>query len=253
MSEFLFYDNIENYLTEEERRGIQEKPKVEASIQARWIPKINPKYRQGSNEPKKINKRILNVGFYNVPAEIVDVLDKELGIKPNAEYPSEDKKTYNIKLSAAMRVLGMESGSKWALLANHFDKTLIRNELAFYLAAEAGGYAAPDSRFAEVYLNGKLIGSYLVCEPVTDGKHRADIDTEAGDFIAERVKAWAPGAQDTVTTRELGVRFDIEYAADIKKARSVLNAAEQAILSGDEERIRECIDVDSFAAMYVVH
>lgn len=164
-----------------------------------------------------------------------------------------DKKPYNIKLSADMRVLGMESGSKWALLANHFDKTLIRNELAFYLASAAGGYAAPDSRFAEVYLNGKLIGSYLVCEPVTDGKHRADIDTGAGDFIAERVKAWAPGVQDTVTTRELGLRFDIEYAADIKKAKSVLNAAEQAILSGDEDRIRECIDVDSFVAMYVVH
>lgn len=96
MNEFLFYDNIEKYLTEEELKGIQEKPKVEASIQARWIPKINPKYREGSNEPRKIPKRILNVSFYNVPGEIVDVLDRELGVKPNKEFPSEDYKTYNI-------------------------------------------------------------------------------------------------------------------------------------------------------------
>lgn len=117
MNKFLFYDNIENYLTEEERRGIQEKPKVEASIQARWIPKINPKYRQGSNEPKKINKRILNVGFYNVPAEIVDVLDKELGVKPNAEYPSEDKKTYNIVYNCNDIYSESETAAKKARMA----------------------------------------------------------------------------------------------------------------------------------------
>ena len=195
----------------------------------------------------------------------VSFVDKEGGEIPSCKDTSAqirvrgnstagaDKKPYNIKLSSDMRVLGMESGSKWALLANHFDKTLIRNKLAYDLAAAAGGYAAPDSRFAEVYLNGKLLGSYLVCEPVTDGRHRADIDSEAGDFIAERVKQWAPAAQDSVTTRAMGLRFDIEYCADIKNAASVLNAAEQAILSGDEERIRACIDVDSFAAMYIVH
>ena len=165
-----------------------------------------------------------------------------------------DKKPYNIKLSSDQNVFGMESGSKWALLANHFDKTLIRNKLSLDFAAAAGVTAALDSRFAEVYLNGKLLGSYLVCEPVTDGKHRADIDVSAGEFMVERVKAWASPAENSVTTSRLKLRFDIEYyGGDPVAVEDVLNKAERAIISGDESRIREYIDVDSFVSMYIVH
>ena len=164
-----------------------------------------------------------------------------------------DKKPYNVKLSADTNVFGMESGSKWALLANHFDKTLIRNKLAFDLAAKAGGYATPDSRFCEVYLNGKLLGSYLVCEPVTDGKHRANIDIEAGEFMVERVKAWASPVSESVTTSRLELRFDIEYGKSRSGIAAVLNAAEDAVISGDETEIRKYVDIDSFAAMYITH
>ncbi len=165
-----------------------------------------------------------------------------------------DKKPYNIKLSSDRSVLGMESGSKWALLANHFDKTLLRNKLSLDLAAAAGVTNALDSRFAEVYLNGRLLGSYLVCEPVTDGKHRADIDVSKGEFMVERVKAWAYPADESVTTSRLMLRFDIEYSGgDPGAVADALNKAERAILSGDESRIRECIDADSFVSMYIVH
>ncbi len=196
---------------------------------------------------------------------IVSFVDKEGGVLAPVKDTSAtvrvrgnstaeaEKKPYNIKLSSDMSVLGMESGTKWALLANHFDKTLIRNKLALDLAFPAGCYAALDSRFAEVFLNGKLVGSYLVCEPVTDGKHRTGIDPGSGDFIAERVKLWSQASAQTVVTRSMGLRFDLEYCSDLKRAERILNAAEEAILSGDEALIRERIDVDSFAGMYILH
>ena len=41
------------------------------------------------------------------------------------------KKPYNIKFSAKTDVLGMGANKKWTLLANCFEKTLIRNQVVF--------------------------------------------------------------------------------------------------------------------------
>ena len=162
-----------------------------------------------------------------------------------------DKKPFNIKLSSDREMLGMEKGSKWALLANHFDKTLLRNKLALDLALEAGCYSALDSRMAEVYVNGKLNGIYLVCEPVTDGKNRTGIDADAGDFLVERVKNWAGESEHMFYTPQMGLRFDVNYGDD-RTAAEIVNRAEAAVLSGDEKAIREILDVESFATMYAV-
>lgn len=177
--------------------------------------------------------------------------EAQVRIRGNSTSDAE-KKPYNLKLSSDRALLGMESGRKWALLANHFDKTLMRNKLAMDLALEAGCYAALESRMADVYVNGTLKGTYLVCEPVTDGKHRADIDVSAGDFMVERVKNWAPESEHMFFTDGMGLRFDVNYAADDRKAAQTVSRAERAILSGNEDAIRSVLDVESFAAMYAV-
>ena len=217
------------------------------------VPRVYITVTSGPRTDKYVKCTVSFVDKTGGAFEPVKDVSAKIRIRGNSTAEA-DKKPYNIKLSADSAVFGMESGTKWALLANHFDKTLIRNKLALDLAAEAGGYAPLDSRFCEVYLNGKLVGSYLVCEPVTDGKHRADIDTKAGEFMVERVKAWAARDGETAFTSALGLRFDIKYGTDKDGAvSSALDKAENAIVSGDETEIRKYIDVDSFAAMYVVH
>ncbi|MBO4366693.1 MAG: CotH kinase family protein [Clostridia bacterium] len=174
----------------------------------------------------------------------------QIRIRGNSTAAAE-KKPFNIILSSDREMLGMEKGSKWALLANHFDKTLLRNKLALDLAMEAGCFAALDSRMAEVYVNGKLNGLYLVCEPVTDGKHRTGIDLSAGDFMVERVKNWAGEEKHMFYTSKMGLRFDVNYGDD-RQAAALIDRAEAVILSGDEETIWEILDVDSFASMVAV-
>ena len=164
-----------------------------------------------------------------------------------------EKKPYNVKLSSDRGVFGMASGSKWAMLANHFDKSLLRNKVALDLALEAGCWAALDSRYAEVYLNGKFLGSYLVCEPVTDGKNRADVNTGEGEFLVERVKNWAEETETAFYTSSLGLRFDVNASDGWNdRVARIVDEAEKAILSGDEAAIRACVDVESFVTMYVV-
>ena len=44
-----------------------------------------------------------------------------------------DKKPYNFSLDKKADVCGMGSDKKWALLANHYDRSLMRNSAALYM------------------------------------------------------------------------------------------------------------------------
>ena len=54
------------------------------------------------------------------------------------------------------------------------DKTLMRNALAYSLAAATGQYA-PRTKFCEVVLNGQYEGVYLLVEKIKRDKHRVDV------------------------------------------------------------------------------
>ncbi len=79
-------------------------------------------------------------------------------------------------------MLGMPADSDWAMVGPYTDKTLIRNAFAYSLGA-AMGLAAPELRFAEVYINqeaGPLEpthyeGVYAVTETIKNMDGRLDL------------------------------------------------------------------------------
>ena len=94
------------------------------------------------------------------------------------------KNPYNIKFKNKKTILGMKGTRKWSLLANLFDKTLIRNKLAADFAAIAGVNPELKSTFVEVYLDGVYKGCYQLTMPVTDGT--VDVEVEKGEMLLER-------------------------------------------------------------------
>lgn len=82
----------------------------------------------------------------------------------------KNKKPYNLKLDQAEGLLGMGAAKKWALLANAFDETNLRNKLILDFAGEISPYRgfAPECAFVELYLNGDYQGLYLMCQSVKD-------------------------------------------------------------------------------------
>ena len=82
------------------------------------------------------------------------------------------KKSFNFKFAKKTEVLGMGKGKKWAMLANCFDPTLLRNYLAFDLAQELGLPYTSQQRYAELWLDGSYRGCYTVYEPVQEGRDR---------------------------------------------------------------------------------
>jgi hypothetical protein len=85
------------------------------------------------------------------------------------------KKPYRLRLGAGTPLLGMPANRHWALLANHADKTLLRNDLVFDLARRLGDAWVPRSRFVHLQLNGRYDGVYQLTEHIRVDAARVDI------------------------------------------------------------------------------
>jgi len=77
-----------------------------------------------------------------------------------------DKRPYNIRLAESTDLLGVGDAQHrhWALLADHFDPSRLRNTISHHLAQEVGLEAAIRVRPVDVYINNEYMGLYLLTE-----------------------------------------------------------------------------------------
>lgn len=168
-----------------------------------------------------------------------------------------DKKSYNIKFEDKVSLLGMEEGKKWSLLADPFDKSLLRPILAFEYARAIGIDVASQARLCRVWLDGVYQGVYTALEPVDDGKRGIDIDLENGDFLLERnfnSNRYEEGV--TYITTSYGMRFEINAPeiptdAQLAQIKDTVNALEAVIQTKNLEQYSKVIDVESFVNFYI--
>lgn len=87
------------------------------------------------------------------------------------------KKPYRLKLATKTRLLGKEraKAKKWTLLANHADKTLIRNALTSLMGERAGLPFNPAAKFVDLTLNGRYVGNYQLSDQVEVRAKRVDV------------------------------------------------------------------------------
>ena len=189
----------------------------------------------------------------------VEISDFQASVKLRGNSTSKaEKKPFKVKFSTKQSVLGMDPGKKWNLLANAFDKTLIRNKLAFELADQIGLKYISQSRFVDVYYNGILQGNYLITEPVESGKNQVDIEeTEtSADFMIE-LERERYESDVTYVNSKSGVRFAINVpetptATQTTGIKSYVDKTETALKTYKLSEYEKYIDVDSFDNYYIV-
>jgi hypothetical protein len=83
------------------------------------------------------------------------------------------------KYAGIADVLGMKKNRNWALLADYFDRSLLRNKLALSLGRSSvfadGLKWSPSGQHVEVYLNDAYVGVYLLTEDIRIDPARLDI------------------------------------------------------------------------------
>ncbi len=94
---------------------------------------------------------------------------KQIKGRGNTTWSNTNKKSWNFTLNdEKVSVGGMKKGKKYSLLANFQDPSLSRNRLLYDLADSVGIPYASDSRYADVYMDGLYIGSYLLTQKHDD-------------------------------------------------------------------------------------
>ena len=87
------------------------------------------------------------------------------------------KKPYRLKFHVKEKLLGKgyAKTKNWTLLANHGDKSLIRNALTSRLGERMGLKFNPAARFVDLTLNGQYMGNYQISDHIDVRPHRVDV------------------------------------------------------------------------------
>ncbi|MCD2502346.1 CotH kinase family protein [Clostridium sp. NSJ-145] len=201
--------------------------------------------------------------------ENVQSLSMKIKGRGNSTWIGE-KKPYRIKLDSKSSILGMEAEKDWVLLANHYDKTLVRNKLAFDLANEIGVKYTPDSRFVDVVLNGEYLGNYLLCEQVEISKNsrvtipeltseESDENNITGGYLLEINARLDEETNWTTNMMKVPISFknpevpnDVQYNYITNYIDEFEKAINSDNFSYNGKHYSEYIDVDSFINFYIV-
>ena len=163
------------------------------------------------------------------------------------------KKPYTIKFTSKQNLFGMGKDKKWVLLANAYDKSLIRSKLFYDFTNKTCVKYTPDSQYVDLWLNNVYKGSYLLVEPIEADKNRVDIDPHNGDYLLEIEKERNESDVKYLKTN-LGIRFAINEPEDpndeqVQYLQNFISKVEDAISSNEYDEYSKYIDVDYYIVL----
>ena len=87
------------------------------------------------------------------------------------------KKPYRLKFHESTKFLGKgyAKNKSWTLLANHGDKSLLRNAVTFTMGDFLGQPFSPAAHFVDLVLNGTYLGNYQVSDQVNVDNKRVEV------------------------------------------------------------------------------
>lgn len=184
----------------------------------------------------------------------------------NSTWARSDKKPYAIKFDEKMSILSLPKDKSWVLLANYFDDTLLRNDLALYMGNEMSILDwTPHFYPVELTLNGEYRGIYQVGEKVKVSKNRVNVDVgkDVGFLLEIDEKALvesdaryfnALNLPSPINIKEPEVEYD---DANYSFAKDYVLSAEAALYSEDFKDVsigwQKYMDMDSFVEWYLIN
>lgn len=172
------------------------------------------------------------------------------------------KKPYAIKFNKKKSLMSLPEDKSWVLLANYYDPTLLRNDLAFYLGNEFSTLDwTPHYQQVDLSLNGNYRGIYQLGEKVKISKKRVNVGDDG--FLLE-VDAKADANEVTFPVPHIGKPINIKEPDDIivddddyNYIVGFMTQADAALFSDEfldeNEGYKKYIDMDSFVEWYIIN
>ncbi len=211
--------------------------------------------------------------YVNCVITVLDTEDDEFHIceqgaqikgRGNSTWEKFPKKPYKIKFNSKQNLFDNGKAKDWVLLADYIDNALIRNYLAYEVAEELDTLrATPDCQSVELYLNGEYRGVYLLCEQVEINDHRVEIcedETLVDTGYLVEMDGWTDDVQVYVpdqlsSSRKYSIKApdsDVITSEQIEFIKKYLTDCMSAIRGDDYERVKELLEVESFAEAYII-
>ena len=181
----------------------------------------------------------------------------------NSTWNNSPKKPYAIKFDKKKTILSLPEDKSWVLLANWYDPTLLRNDLAFYLGNEISLLDwTPHYYSVDFILNGQYRGIYQLGEKVKISKKRVNVG-EKGVLL--EIDGRAPAESDaryfSISHLENVVNIkdpDVEYDDEIfLYAKDFLTTVDAVLFSDEftdpENGWQKYMDINSFVDWYLIN
>jgi spore coat protein CotH len=226
-------------------------------------------YRDDEKETyKKITLKVMDPdNLYTSTTEFNAI--GEMKGRGNSTWYGVPKKPYRIKLDEKSSLLSMSTDKNWALLANFYDKTLLRNLTAFEISKIVEMPWTPKSVSVDYYMNGTYRGVYTLTEHVRVSDERVNLnivsqndnsgDAVTGDYFLELDFHYDEPYRFRTNKKNLPIMFkDPEEPTtnQFNYVENFFNMAEEVLYSENftdpVEGYRKYIDVPSFINYYIV-
>jgi len=203
------------------------------------------------------------VGFASVYGgrNFNNIADSEIEIRGrgNSTWYFHPKKAYQMKFGDKTELLGMPKDKKWILLAEHSDKTLIRNKIAFEMGYLSNLDWTPQSVFSEVFVNNEYNGTYNITQKVEGGSNRVVLGDTGYLLEIDQLDRMEPDdvffytSEFLINIKEPEVAYE---SYEYNYAKNLINEFE-TVLKGSQFKdptngYAKYIDVDSFIDWYLI-
>ena len=224
------------------------------------IPKISIYLRNVSLAEINENDKNIVYGDNEVVVEDENGVQKYYGVemKGRGNYTwTDNKKPYQIKFPNKVNLLDIGEYKKWNLITNNLDDSLMRNDLAQYLAEIVGEEYVVRGKFVRFLVDDENLGLYYLTKKISIGKGLIDLRDRHGVLVEldnnycqyEDKKIVSIGG-DCLVFKDF-VNEDSENES-IEIFQKKYSDFENAVSSGDYEAMKKVVDVESLAKYYLI-
>ena len=194
------------------------------------------------------------------------------------------KKGYTVKLAEKKDLLGLGKSRNWTLVSSYQDKSLMRNEIASHIS-KLLGLETMETRSVDLWLNGSYNGTYLLIEKIEFENERLDYpdydevedpadagllfewDGHVKEVSGSQKDQWIQVTEHTYYDPIANINFikldsscivihkpnaDNILFEHMERAEGIIMQIDAALKSHDYNLLSQYIDLESFAAWYLV-
>ena len=192
------------------------------------------------------------------------IVETDLSIKcrGNSSFQKSPKKSYRLKFPQKVSLLDEPDDKAYVMIANYFDKTMVRNILAYYMGKISNLDYTPSFHFVEMILNGRYNGTYMLGDKLKISDNRVNVGKDGfllefdSDILYENDGVFfnVDSVAAPVHIKDPDVEFGDENYLFIE---NYLKETEKALFSDDfkdpQNGWQKYLDITSFVDWFIIN